>query len=338
MSLPDLHLTNIAKSFAGTTVLEDVTLTVPAGTTTALLGPSGCGKTTLLRIIAGLEHPDRGRIVLGSEELVGERRFVAPERRRLGMVFQDNALFPHLSVAANVAYGLSKEEVAAGRVDEALAMVEMQGLGDRRPDGLSGGQAQRVAVARALAPRPHMLLLDEPLSSLDADLRVRVRADLVRILRELQITAIFVTHDQEEAFVVGERIAVMDRGRILQEGGPASVYERPASAWIARFLGEANLLSGRVAPGGVTTPIGLIPTQSEPGPGDRVMVRPEYLGLIPGGPAVVSSVEFFGHDTSYEVAGFGEALRVRELQAPRFGVGDSVGVVYSGGPAVIISA
>lgn len=335
MTLPDLEISNLAKSFDGLAVLADVSLTVTGGTTTALLGPSGCGKTTLLRIVAGLETPERGEVAVGGQCLVGAGVFIAPERRKVGMVFQDGALFPHMSVAENVAYGLSKAQVAAGGVNDALAMVELTGFGDRRPAGLSGGEAQRVALARALAPQPDLLLLDEPFSSLDADLRVRVRADLVRLLTDLRITTIFVTHDQEEAFVVGERVAVMNAGQILQQGTPAQIYEEPRSEWLARFVGDANLLPAAAHTNGATTPIGVVPTQHPLDASGIALVRPEYLRVVAGDDATVTSVEFYGHDTSYQLEGLGEPLLVRELRAPRYRVGDRVGVAYAGGPAVV---
>lgn len=335
MTPPDLVLNHIAKSFAGTQVLRSISLNVPGGTTTALLGPSGCGKTTLLRIVAGVDRPESGSVLVGSQVLADETVFVAPEQRRIGMVFQDGALFPHMSVGANVAYGLSKAEVASGRVQQALRMVEMEGFAERKPDSLSGGQSQRVALARALAPQPDLLLLDEPFSSLDPELRLRVRADLVRLLAELQVTTLFVTHDQEEAFIVGERVAVMQSGEIAQEGLPAEIYQHPASAWLARFVGDVNLLQGRGHGGGAMTEIGLVPTIAPMDGQGVVLVRPEYLQLSPGSDGTIENVEFFGHDTSYQVSGMGEILSIRELRAPRFRIGDQVSVAYSGGPAVV---
>jgi iron(III) transport system ATP-binding protein len=250
------------------------------------------------------------------------------------MVFQDGALFPHMSVAANVAYGLSKTQLAAGRVHDVLRLVEMEGFADRKPGSLSGGQAQRIALARALAPQPDVLLLDEPFSSLDPELRVRVRADLVDLLADLEVTTLFVTHDQEEAFVVGERVAIMQSGEIVQEGTPAEIYERPRSAWLAGFVGEANLIAASAHHGGAMTAIGLVPTMTPVNGDTVVLVRPEYLRLGAGEDGIVANVEFYGHDTSYLVTGLGEAVSVRELRAPRFRVGDRVSVAYAGGPAV----
>jgi iron(III) transport system ATP-binding protein len=337
MSAPSLQVSNIALSFGPTRVLRDVSLVVEGGTTLALLGPSGCGKTSLLRLIAGLQTPDAGRIDVGGVALVDEHTFVAPERRRIGMVFQDGALFPHMTVAENVAYGLTKSEVAQGRVHEALAMVDLAGFEDRRPGGLSGGQAQRVAVARAIAPRPDVLLLDEPFSSLDAELRVRVRSDLVRLLADLHVTTLFVTHDQEEAFVVGNQVAVMNNGAIVQQGTPAEIYETPDDRWLAGFVGDANLLNASPHGGSALTSIGVLPTLTPLQTTGNVMVRPEYLSIEKGTSATVRAVEFYGHDTSYEIEGLGEPILVRELRAPRFAVGDRVAVSYTGGPAVVFA-
>lgn len=335
MQSPDLVLDNLDKSFADTPVLTGISLRVAAGKTTALLGPSGCGKTTLLRIVAGLDRPDSGSVRVGSQILADDDVFVAPEHRRVGMVFQDGALFPHMSVGANVAYGLSKAETAAGRVDRVLRLVELEGFADREPGSLSGGQAQRVALARALAPKPDLLLLDEPFSSLDPELRVRVRADLVRVLADLKVTTLFVTHDQEEAFVVGERVAIMQSGKIVQEGRPADIYEHPNTAWLARFVGDANLIAASAHDGGAMTDIGVVPTIAPLEGEGVVLVRPEYLQLGSGHDGTIQSVEFYGHDTSYQVTGLGKTLMIRELRTPRFRVGDRVSVGYAGGPAVV---
>lgn len=334
MSAPSLAISNIALSFGSTPVLHDISLVVEGGTTLALLGPSGCGKTSLLRLIAGLNFPDAGRIAVGDISLVDDDTFVSPERRHVGMVFQDGALFPHMTVGDNVAYGLTKAEIAQGRVQDALTMVDLTGFEDRHPGVLSGGQAQRVAVARAIAPQPDVLLLDEPFSSLDAELRVRVRSDLVRLLADLQITTLFVTHDQEEAFVVGSQVAVMNGGNIVQQGTPAEIYETPKDLWLAGFVGDANLLSASPHEGAALTSIGVVPTLTPLQTTGDVMVRPEYLSIQEGASATVRAVEFYGHDTSYELEGLGEQILVRELRAPRFTVGDRVAVSYNGGPAV----
>jgi iron(III) transport system ATP-binding protein len=225
-----LAVEGLAKAFGAATVLDRVGLRAPAGRVVAVVGPSGCGKTTLLRCIAGLERPDAGEVRLDGRALCAPGVFVPPERRRIGMVFQDGALFPHLTVAGNVGYGLSRAERRDGRVEQALDLVDLAGFGGRTPASLSGGQAQRVALARALVTRPSVLLLDEPFSNLDTVLRVQIRGEVQRLLADLGVTAVFVTHDQEEAFVVGDEVAVMLAGRVVQQccSGPSSCGSAPA--------------------------------------------------------------------------------------------------------------
>ncbi len=322
------------KTFDGTPVLSGVQLTVPAGGAVALLGPSGCGKTTLLRLIAGLEEPDAGEVRIGGELVSGPGVHVPPERRRVGMVFQDWALFPHLSVARNVAYGLPRAADRSARVERALEMVGMGGLGHRQPDTLSGGQQQRVALARALAPRPAVILLDEPFSNLDTDLRIRVRNDVQELLRDLDMTTIFVTHDQEEAFVMGDEVAVMERGAIRQQAPPAVLYDRPATRWVAGFVGDANFVAGTAVGALAETAVGWVPlVEPHDGPCD-VLVRPENLSIEPGDPGTVAAVDFYGHDTTYDVAIGDHLLRVRAIATPRFARGESVALRYVGPPTV----
>ena len=322
----------VTKRFGGTLALDDAGIAVAEGESLALLGPSGCGKTTLLRVVAGLETPDHGTVSVDREVLTGFCHQVPAERRRVGMVFQDAALFPHLSVARNVAYGLTRAEVAAGRVQETLEMVDLAHLAERRPHELSGGQAQRVALARALAPRPRVLLFDEPFTGLDTALRVRVRTEIHALLREVGMTSVFVTHDQEEAFVLGDRVAVMRDGRVRQEGAPAEVYSRPSDEWVARFVGEANLLPGRSADRVASTVVGRVPVQAGVDGDVRVLIRPEHLDLSPGTDGTVTDVAFYGHDSSYTVRVGEQVLLVRGAAAPRFRVGDDVAVSF-GGPA-----
>jgi putrescine transport system ATP-binding protein len=236
----------ITKRFGDFTAVDDLTLEIFEREFFALLGPSGCGKTTLLRLLAGFETPDAGHVLLGGKDLAG----VPPYRRPVNMMFQSYALFPHLTVAGNVAFGLKqdglpKDEIAA-RVDEMLTLVQLSGFGARRPDQLSGGQRQRVALARSLAKRPKVLLLDEPLAALDRKLREETRFELKELQRRLQTTFVIVTHDQDEAMTVADRIAVMNRGKLAQVGAPAEVYERPNSCWVAGFVGDVNLIEGRV--------------------------------------------------------------------------------------------
>jgi iron(III) transport system ATP-binding protein len=322
-------------------VLEGVDLDVAAGSVVALLGPSGCGKTTLLRTIAGLERPDAGEVRIAGATVSSPSTHVAPERRRVGMVFQDWALFPHLTVAENVGYGLRRAERHGPRVDEALAMVGLTGLGQRAPGTLSGGQQQRVALARAIAPRPAVLLLDEPFSNLDTTLRAQVRTELHQLLAELGITSVFVTHDQEEAFVLGDEVAVMEGGRIVQQSTPAGLYDRPATPWVATFVGDANLVAGRAAGEVADTPFGRVILRDPASGPVQVLLRPEELRVDTGSSATVELIEYFGHDTVYLVrldARAGEPaeapLRVRVGSAPRFRRGDRVDVSYAGPPAL----
>ena len=262
----------LVKSFGAARVLRGVDLMVPAGSLVALLGPSGCGKTTLLRAVAGLERPDGGEVRVAGRMLSGPGAFVPAERRRIGMVFQEAALFPHLTVARNVAYGLPRRDPGRGdRVREALELVGLAGFGERAVQTLSGGQAQRVAIARALAPRPSVMLLDEPFSSLDAPLRTELRMEVRRMLRAIDATAIFVTHDQEEAFVVGDEVAVMSDGLVVQQGSPTALYELPATRGIAEFIGDANFIPGSADGEWARTTIGPIPLVERgggPGRGD----------------------------------------------------------------------
>jgi putrescine transport system ATP-binding protein len=234
---------HVSKRFGDFTALDGVTLDIFPQEFFALLGPSGCGKTTLLRLLAGFEKPDAGRVVLDGEDLAG----VPPYRRPVNMMFQSYALFPHMTVAANVAFGLKqdalpKDEVAA-RVEAMLALVQMTAFASRKPDQLSGGQRQRVALARSLAKRPKVLLLDEPLAALDRKLREETRFELKALQKKLGTTFVIVTHDQDEAMTVADRIAVMDRARLVQVGAPAEVYQRPATRWVAGFVGEVNLIN-----------------------------------------------------------------------------------------------
>ncbi|MGB5757306.1 MAG: ABC transporter ATP-binding protein [Acidimicrobiales bacterium] len=314
---------------AGPDVLLDVSLDIPAGSSLALLGPSGCGKTTLLRSIAGLERPRSGTITIDGDVVAGPSAWVPPERRQVGMVFQDWALFPHLSVAKNVAYGLERagrqERVAAG-----LALVGLSDLGDRMPATLSGGQQQRVALARALAPRPRVLLLDEPFSNLDTGLRAEVRAEVHQLLLDVGITAVFVTHDQEEAFVLGDRVAVMNQGRIVQVDTPHNLYAAPSSRWVAEFVGEASLFSCVATGDQATTPFGpLTLEQPHNGPVD-VLLRPEQLALATGDGATVELVEFYGHDAMVYLTIDGQSIRVRTGPKPGVRRGDRVAMTFTG--------
>src|SRR5690606_9271519 len=297
-----------------------------AGHILTLLGPSGSGKTTALRLIAGFDRPDRGWIEVDGRMVVGDGTFVPPERRRLGMVFQDYALFPHLTVARNVAYGVRKQD-RRRRVAEALELVGLTAKADNLPNELSGGEQQRVALARALAPEPRVILLDEPFSNLDAALRTRVRDEVAGILRRAGTTAVFVTHDQEEALSMSDFVAVMREGRVVQAARPADLYQNPVDEWVAGFLGDADFLPGNAADGIVETPVGRFPTALVGHV--RVMIRPEAVQLSahPKGRAVVRQRQFFGHDQLVTVTlADGTPLRARLGPGPDFQPGDTVDV------------
>ena len=335
-----LSLTGIVKNFSDTPAVADVSLTVPEGRQMVLLGPSGCGKTTLLRVVAGLEREDAGTVSVCGQLLSRDGQGLPPEKRRIGMVFQDWALFPHMTVARNVAFGLDRRQIAAGAVAETLELMHMSQLAHRRPHELSAGQAQRVALARALAPRPRLLLFDEPFSSLDAELRVQVRGEVADLMRELRMTAVYVTHDQEEAFILGDEVAVMRDGALVQVGTPASIYADPATPWVARFLGDANLLPAVADGPRAATGIGPMPLRQERRGDCEVLARPEHIVITPGADATVRSVEFYGHDTVYRVAARAAAaggaadVLVRAAAAPEHTVGDSVSLRYVGPAAV----
>ncbi|MDG5775486.1 ABC transporter ATP-binding protein [Haloarculaceae archaeon H-GB2-1] len=255
-----LELVGIHKQFGGETVIENLDLSVREGELLTLLGPSGCGKTTTLRLIAGLEEPDGGEIRLRGDPVAGSGSFVAPEQRDVGIVFQEFALFPHKTAEENVAFGLHDlpEAEQKQRVDDLLDLVGLEAHRESYPDELSGGQQQRVALARSLAPEPQLLLLDEPFSNLDVDLRVEMREEVRRILKEAGVTAVSVTHDQEEAMSISDRVAVMHDGNLEQVGTPEQVFQHPESRFVASFLGHASFLSGRVQEDGILTPVGSI--------------------------------------------------------------------------------
>lgn len=271
-----LSLDHVSKTYASgrPPAVTDLSLTLAKGEILALLGPSGCGKTTTLRLIAGFERPDTGTVTLHGRRMAGPGLFVPAEKRAVGMVFQDHALFPHLTVARNTAFGLKgrpKDEVRA-TVDRMLSLVGLARLAGRYPHELSGGERQRVALARALAPEPIIVLLDEPFSNLDADLRGQVREEVHGILRSLDATAVFVTHDQEEALFMGDRLAVFSEGHLEQAGGPEEVFYFPATPFVADFMGAADFLPGTARAGGIDTEVGTIPQETDLPEGAPVLV------------------------------------------------------------------
>ena len=298
-----IGLEGVTRRFGSVTAVTATSFCVDRGEVVALLGPSGCGKTTLLRLIAGFETPDAGRVTVAGEHVAGAGCWVPPERRRVGMVFQDYALFPHLTVTENVAFGIPRKERSA-RVPMLLALVDLCGLGGRYPHELSGGQQQRVALARALAPAPEAILLDEPWSNVDPHLRSELREEVAAVLRPLGVTVVLVTHDREEAFSLADRIALMLDGVIVQQGTPEELYQAPASRWAAEFVGAANFVPGTVSNGLVRTSLGSFPANGASGAVDvDVLVRPELLELAPdpAGTAEVVGREFRGHDVFYRV-------------------------------------
>ncbi|WP_457580658.1 ABC transporter ATP-binding protein [Ensifer canadensis] len=303
---------NVRKQFGAFTAIHDLSLTIEPGTLVTLLGPSGCGKTTTLRMLAGLEHPSAGRILIGGKDVT----MLPANERDVSMVFQSYALFPHMTSLDNVAYGLEssgmKKKEARDRAEEGLKLVGLGGLGQRLPAELSGGQQQRVAVARALVLEPQVLLLDEPLSNLDARLRRRVRTEIRELQQRLGFTAVYVTHDQDEALAVSDRIIVMKDGEIAQEGAPRELYEAPASAFIADFMGEANVLPCEITAsdaGLATIRVGglehrLPSRDARPGP-SKLAVRPNAVTLTPATgaalPGTIATAAYLGGHIEYEV-------------------------------------
>jgi len=294
---PLVRFDGISKRFGAVIGVDRLSLDIFEGEFFALLGPSGCGKTTLLRLLAGFETPEEGRVLLDGTDLAG----VPPHRRPVNMMFQSYALFPHLTVAGNVAFGLKQEGVPNGeiaaRVNEMLALVKLEGFGARKPHQLSGGQRQRVALARALVKQPRVLLLDEPLAALDKKLRGETQFELMHLKERLGLTFVIVTHDQEEAMTVADRIGVMDQGRIVQVATPSELYEQPNSRWVAEFVGDVNLIEGRAVEAAAetvieTTSVGRLRAGTVSGvkPGDTVWIalRPEKVRLAPERPAAAS--------------------------------------------------
>lgn len=330
---PTLSVTDLSKTFGKVDVLRGVSFDAPEGSVTAVLGPSGQGKTTLLRLIAGFERVDAGTIEIDGT-LVGSRQVhVRPDRRGVGIVPQEGALFPHLTVAGNIGFGLPRG--GRSRVDEMLHLVGLDGMADRRPSEISGGQQQRVALARALAPSPHLVLLDEPFSALDAGLRAGIRDEVIGILRRTGTTTLLVTHDQEEAMSIADHVVVLLDGVVAQQGSPTDIYDRPASVDVARFIGDANLLSARVGDGRLVHALGEQPC-SRPDGEVTVLLRPEHLAIAAGGrPGVVERRAYYGHDGTLAIRlGGGELVSVRVPVEDLAPVGAAVEVV-SRGPATV---
>jgi iron(III) transport system ATP-binding protein len=340
-SAPAIEVDSISVSYGPIEALRDADLSVQPGELVAALGPSGSGKTTLLRAIAGFERPRAGSIRVAGREVVGPGVWVEPEERRVGMVFQHGALFPHLSAAGNVAFGAVSRE----RRDELLELVGLAPRADAFPHELSGGERQRVALARALAADPAVVLLDEPFASLDAGLRARLRAEVAGILRAAGASAVLVTHDQAEALSLADRVAVMRDGRIEQVGSPDDVYLRPRSRWVAEFVGEADVVPGVAAGGVVDCELG----RFEAGPGlsgpVEVVLRPEHVALERAGAvnghvrATVLDQTSYGHDHLVFVRlDSGRVLRSRRLGFSRWDEGASVRVSVAAPVSVLPAA
>jgi putrescine transport system ATP-binding protein len=358
---PLVRFDAVSKHFAGVTAVDGVSLDIYQGEFFALLGPSGCGKTTLLRMLAGFEAPDAGRVLLDGEDLTG----VPPHRRPVNMMFQSYALFPHLTVAGNVAFGLKQDGLPKAEIDariaEMLALLRLQGLERRKPHQLSGGQRQRVALARALVKRPRVLLLDEPLAALDKKLRGETQFELMRLRERLDLTFVIVTHDQEEAMTVADRIGVMNHGRLIQVATPAEIYEQPNSRWVADFIGDVNLIEGRVIESGAAgTTVATAPVASwraaaasDARPGDTVWValRPEKIRITRDAPPLsVNRVEgevweigYLGDFSVYKVRladGFvidAAAANMTRLVERAIAVGDRVWLSWASDAGVVLT-
>jgi iron(III) transport system ATP-binding protein len=273
MNLVALQCSNLTKKFDGLSAVQNLNLDVFSGEVLAILGPSGCGKTTFLRLLAGFDEPDEGRISIYDEVVSGDGKFVPPEKRSVGFVFQEHALFPHLNVIENVSFGLQKS-LSSNRV-RARELLELVGLNDferRFPHELSGGERQRVALARALAPQPMLILFDEPFSNLDADRRSQIRRDVRNVIKEINTTAIFVTHDQEEAFAIGDRLVIMQQGKIEQVAYPEEVFMNPASRFVAEFLGKTDFLPGIITATDINTEVGSIQQSTGLPEGEQVEI------------------------------------------------------------------
>jgi iron(III) transport system ATP-binding protein len=314
-----LTVHDLWKGYEDTAVLRGVELEVPPGSLTAVLGLSGCGKTTLLRLLAGFERPERGTVTLGGRRLDGDGTYVPPEQRSVGYVPQEGALFPHLTVTGNVAFGLARSERRSSTVKDLLEMVGIAPLAKRLPHELSGGEQQRVALARALARRPQALLLDEPFSALDASMRIHVREEVQSLLRKQGVTTVLVTHDQEEALSLAGSVAVLRDGRIVQQGSPVELYEQPVDDRLASFLGAVNLLHASFRGGTADTALGPLPLRLEAAPeatSGLVMVRPEQLEVHPAGSdpvgeahsggqigveGTVAECRYYGHDALLQI-------------------------------------
>jgi iron(III) transport system ATP-binding protein len=337
-----LRITDLTRYYGSTAAIDGVNVEVGPGQLVSLLGPSGCGKTTTLRLVAGFSPPDRGRIEIGGRTVADAERGLSlpPEQRDIGMVFQSYALWPHMTVAQNIGFpldvrGRPSHEIEK-RVSDVLELVQLGGLGQRYPHQLSGGQQQRVALARALAHPPHLLLLDEPLSNLDARLREEVRGEVRALQRRLDVSCLFVTHDQAEALAISDMVVVMRDGRVQQAAAPDVLYEAPSTAFVASFLGTANILDARPGHGGLSVGPFLLPPAptscpAAGGPSTSIVVRPEDVHLLDGAfpdapEGRIVSATFLGGEMRYELVASDLRLIARAAPRPRYAVGDAVRV------------
>lgn len=336
MSQIAVECIGLSKYYGDVLAVQNLNLTVHKGEILALVGPSGCGKTTLLRMIAGFERPDAGKVVLQGQVVANGARFIPPEQRGVGMVFQDYALFPHLTVAQNVGFGLNGRPGKGASIAAHLEMVGLNGYASRYPHELSGGERQRVALARALAPQPVLVLLDEPFSNLDADRRGQVREEVRLILKDADATAVFVTHDQEEALTIGDRLAVLNQGWLAQIGVAEEIFHRPATRFVAEFMGQTNFLPGEVTRAGILTEIGLIPQKIPLPIGEmvEVVLRPDDVDFAPqaGACATIQARHFKGAMNVYRLClPSGRLLHSHQPHTRILTVGASVNVVANPG-------
>ena len=347
---PLVRITGLSKRFGHTVALDDVSLEIQQNEFFALLGPSGCGKTTLLRGLAGFEDPDAGSVMIATESGEIDLLRLPPERRPINLMFQSYALFPHMSVERNIAYGLERERLGKAevrsRVDEVMRTVGLTDKAKDRPAALSGGQRQRVALARAIVKRPRLLLLDEPLSALDRKVRGEMQLELKRLQHEVGITFVVVTHDQEEAMSMADRIAVMNEGRIEQVDSPVDLYTRPQTVFVADFIGTSNAFAGQRVEGGVLVPgLGVLPGHAwSSGTADQVtlIVRPEDIRLLPIGQGLldgqVIDVQYFGGASTIalKVSGVDRPVLVSCQGATALARGEMTGLTWSSDAAVIL--
>lgn len=327
-----LRCRGLVKNFGDTPIVQGVTFTVAPGDILVLVGPSGCGKTTTLRLVAGFERLDAGSIEIGAETVADNDRHLPPERRRVGMVFQDYAVFPHLSVGQNVGFALGKGSAARERVAELLSFVGLPGQEQKMPHELSGGEQQRVSLARALSIEPAVLLLDEPFSNLDAALRAEMRAEVRALLKRFSTTAVFVTHDQEEALELGDQVGVMRDGRLEQVDTPEGIFHRPQTRFVAEFLSNTRFVEGTVTAEGIESPLGLLarPVTLNPGTRVEIAVRPDDVSFTPDeqGDARIIARTFTGMTYIYQI-GLPDGTVVHSLQPHEVRIAEGTPVIVA---------